>query len=209
MAAIPLAYQAIVEATSLARYQGQEIRTVLHYKWVGPPVTDGTAELVNLNTQLVAAGTGIYDFIIQLQNDLVLYYQTRVQIIRPARQVYLSLPFVATGARPVTSGLPANVNAVVTKRLATVGRGRSGSIHITGLNASDALDGRIQPGALALLQDIADHVADKYSGIPAVPDMWVPISYSVSQPAAPGEVFAGIAEPQSRVMRRRTVGVGI
>lgn len=209
MPPIAMVSGSIVEATSLARYQGQEIRTVLHYQWLGATTGDAEPELVNLNTQLIAAGTGLFDWIIQLQNDLVLYYQTRVQIIYPQRKVYLSIPFVATGARPTTNGLPANSNAVVTKRVNIVGRGRSGSIHITGLNAADALDGRIQPGALALLQDIANHVGDKYQGVPAIPDMWQPVTFSASQPATPGPVFGGIAEPQARVMRRRTVGVGI
>lgn len=206
---IPLPANAVVECTLKGTYEGQQIMTVLHYQWTTIGQADGTDELNNLNSQLTTGDNAVWDKIRLCQNDGVDYYQTRVQVIHPTRQVYLAYNYFGEGDRPISIGLPANVNAVITKRVMPAGRGRSGSVHICGLNGEDMLAGLVQPGLRDLLDAVAAVLPNYLSAVGPVEDIWKPVSFSLSQAANPGEVFAAVVERESRVMRRRTVGQGI
>lgn len=186
---------------------GQRILTVLHYRWLGLDILDAESEYQNLLDKLQGVN-GLFTLIPACQGSGVAYLEQRAQCIYPTRRVYISQYNLYNGARTITAPLPVNDNSVVTKRCATVGRGRSGSIHITGLDAGDSVNGMITSTYRALVQPVADHVTDYLPDVGLIAN-WEPVTWSRHLPASPSIVIDGLIEDTTRVMRRRTVGVGI
>jgi len=148
----------------------------------------------------------------KLQDTWIATYtvqEVRVQKVYPTRERAVIRTVTALGAISGT-GAPANVAAVVTKQGDAAGRFAQGSWHHCGVpSASLTTTGGVAAGyaddiknALQAIVDIGSPTG--FDGSTAQSVLWSP-----KVPARKTPITNLVAQSTSRVMRRRTVGVGI
>lgn len=210
MADYPVANDDVAQVTVFATYQSSKILNVFHYKAVtAAPVATGNAEVNRLCTQFIdkviqpAAGVKWIDTVVQ---GYVFDY-VQGQIVAPTRRYYTFEELTAPGGI-IDDGCPSNIGATVSYQSATVGRGRSGSKHYTGFPNLDLGNGQVGAGVKDSLNAITANTLLTLTGLdPGL--TWEPIIFNFAKPLDRNGIASTYVHPETRVMRRRTLYVGI
>lgn len=191
-------------------YQSSKILNVFHYEAIcAAPIDDGPGEVLNLaqsfNALVINAviGTKWRDWVVQAFQ----FNYTQAQIIHPTRRYYLSEVTDVTGVL-MAEGCSSNIGATVLLQSNKVGRGRSGSKHFTGFDLNDAGGGTLPNATRTKVSETIDKAKATFSGVdPGL--QWEARIWSASHPTDRNRIVSTYVWPESRIMRRRTLHVGI
>lgn len=211
MAIPPIGANDIVQTVIETNVLGQTCLNVLYYKAHRSLSEITYQEAMDLLNQSVRASTtsGIVPEMVKVMGANATVTRVRSQRVSPRRDIYVTL------ASPIDGELPnlvaaSNVSAVISKQGEIVGRGRTGSFHVPGLSPSTYGLGYMTDPAMASLSDLADKLNDPQvvDGGDFIfhPGMWNP---ALGPADNWNPSIATTPQRTLRVMRRRTVGVGI
>lgn len=191
----------------------QNILNVLHYRVSQPIGTPSYTEDLDFLTGLLEPGNpGTLGTAIRTAlatNATIL--DITLQRIYPNRSFYLRTPLGLAGQSTLGEATAANVSAVVSKQSEAAGRGRTGSFHLGGVPAAGYTFGRLTaafradmvPVADALKADITDPGTEAVLMVPGM------FGLAPGQPDPFRRVVQTFTQDTLRIVRRRTVGVGI
>jgi len=198
----------VISVTYNGEYANQQIRNVLHYR----AANNGSSATPEGDLLAIAQ-----DFANPLTNPLTTALQDALvdafawtgittQRVSPTRTIQMthasSWPGAVAGA-----GLPPNVAAVITKRTQTPGRKGVGSLHLTGIDAALVTDGVITN--LMTFDGVATEMLAART-VAAITCTLDPVIYNPTLPPFfSARLFDTFSQDTIRVMRRRTVRVGI
>jgi hypothetical protein len=198
---------AILEVIIHSTLAAQRQMTVLHYLLsdLGAPA-DQFSFLETVDDRL-AAVDGIYTAIANVSGNDCEFQEVQLQWVHPFRYAYrrfASMPLI--GQAP-DACYPPNVAATITKKGEEAGRHSIGSVHLPNMPNNTAADGKWGPAMLALLTTLAGRLKAPFTL--ATPGTITPIIFNKAAPADSKPVFSTVVQPEVRVQRRRTVGLGI
>ena len=213
MAIDPLATGDIVEIIIRSDVLNQACLTVLHYK-VGSTVFAGTyfAQLDEINAHFnVDAITSFPNALANVMAPNTTVSSLTIQRVYPTRSPYKRYNATYAGNYPTGTCLTPNISAVVTKQSEAAGRGRAGALHVPGISSDAILDGRLSAGMRAAMDTFASFVDDPYVPVGGSLYMLTPGMFNPRLGAGANfkAVVTAYTEDTVRVMRRRTVGLGI
>jgi len=208
----PLRINDIVAVTIVGSFEQQTYENVLHYRADNPP--DNTESYEQGLNALIASikndigSAVITEYLPVIGANAGLDY-IQAQRVYPTRDFYVRV----NEAQPGTHAgdcLTGNISGVITKQSEKAGRGRSGSFHTFAVPEGTYEKGTFLAAYLTLLDELGDAIElnqRTFAGL----DVWWPGMYSPT--AGAGDNWSGIvnttAQDTVRVMRRRTVRVGI
>lgn len=217
--AYPIASNSVVQLTVRSKLFGQTVMNTFHWRWeIGTlPITDGAAALDDLEAELEAnAWRDSYQAMCAPQ---VINAVADMQWIYPSRFVKRSYVFFPAGTAPLATTVT-NLAAALEFRSDVATRRGQSTKHIPAVGGLNSAAGILDAGFLGAMDDfrvvhmlpITLHggtyrpiifgrarpsYTDKHGNVhPALPVSTLPITTSESKDTV-------------RVMRRRTVGVGI
>lgn len=200
----------VMQATIGYKAAGQQLLMVRHYVCANLPVTpDYVAQLdlfvgelgIGGNVNLVGALADC------LHADAEITF-IQVQQVGPIRRFYRRSAVSAFGTFAGDEYFPPNTSAVITLQPNNPGRGRSGSVHVGGLSTlAGTNEGLLSADLNVVLEALAETVLRGVGGV-APANYWKPVMYQPDEETT--NAIVGFAlQPTLRVMRRRTVGLGI
>lgn len=200
----PLLPDAVVQVIIETNLNSQRLLNVLHYQADGTGAADYNVALNALIGVLLTPGD-LVDTLSACQSNEAQIRRISAQPVYPARLAIISEVQAIDGtvAQPA---LPQNTSLVVTKRSDLATRYGVGSIHIPGIPTTFVANGFITGAASAAMTAFADQASGQKM---AAGIIWTPVLWNL---ATPGRVTVWdryVIQDTSRVMRRRTVGVGI
>lgn len=208
---MPLPVNAIIEATYKGRMHNQTIMTVFHYRVSTPStIADPVAEVADFLASFAnpAAGQQLTKFL-DCVPDTYFYVEGRAQAIAPIRYrvVIQSATTADQGRRPPAPS--ANLASVLTAQSVKAGRREVGSKHLPTGSDMDVNGGLITaPLKTALIAFRSEWLIERIG--PAGAGVYVPVIYHKGG-VAPNysDISSVVVQDTVRVMRRRTVGLGI
>lgn len=201
----------IFEYTVVGNVNGQKCMTVLHYCCSAPSaIGDPQDETSALMSELEPLGSiAVIANMQACQSGEYNIDYTRGQLFNANRFSYVRhvMAIAGTIAEPCSAQ---NVNATITKRTQYSGRNQVGSVHLPGLADSEYESGLITTGAKVFLDDFARE-AKKTIAITADTGRYFACVWHREEtfPVWADQWKSWITQPEVRVMRRRTVGLGI
>lgn len=204
--AYPIVNQSICEVSFEGRLNGQQTISLFHYVVTDSTyITDGQAALEEF-IQLLREAGGLFDnYRIPLSTELQ-GLNIYAQLVYPVRYRY------TTDGQPDTTGdapggsYPPNVQASITRAAEKSGRKYISHLALPGI-PMDAIDnGLIDPLFTASMNGLCDSIVQEHvlaGGATFTPCIW----HRTSTPNH-DQIVLAFPQPTSRVMRRRTVGLG-
>lgn len=187
-------------------YLGEQIIYTFHYYLsdaTGYP--DGPAAIRSLATSF---NNAIWtNHIKNLSNGFFNLRYTKVQIVHPTLRVFEDVIVNENGDHATGDPLPPNTAFTIARRGSIAGRGRNSSLHLAGWSTDQLDTGGIDAGVIISLNALADEMKNERITLIG-PTVWKPIIWGKLYPAARNEIRSAAANPQVRVQRRRTVGLG-
>jgi hypothetical protein len=200
----PLATGSICEVRIYTRYLEQTCLNVLHYRLTTATVADYGPAMEGLRDSMIIAGS--------IVDRLAAVMSPDAEVYRVDAQPVSAVRLRSRSANPSTSGtlagvnLPPNVALVLTKNTDVAARWGQGSMHIPGITVAASAGGVATPAALAAMGLLGTEVrAVRAVGL----SVFEPVLWNSVIPARATRINQTVAQTTSRVMRRRTVGVGI
>jgi len=211
MPSAPLAVGDIVQLVIESRVNDQVCLNVLHYRArvALPAIT--YPEAMDLLNQAVGgpSAESITDKMAAIMAENASIVRCQAQRVYPTRDIFYRLTVDKVG-RAAGDCMAQNIAGVLTKRAEVAGRGRAGSFHLAGLPQEAMSVGYIANAFKPRFDELADKLGD-----PLVADggqfVYEPGMYSPGSGAGLNWNYIAAVETQTtlRVMRRRTVGLGI
>lgn len=197
----------IMEVTCELQHNLQTVMSVFHFKLTsGGSITDGSAALLAMSNAMQAGGGLWLNWVSAISDDLsngMIYCQW----IFPTRYSLRSfVPAVASGQVAITS-FPQNLAVSITKMSDFGTRRGRGTLHMPGVPNTWVDGGELSAAGLAGYVAIRDDLNDTV--VLATGHTLTPVIYNRSAPGDSITITDALLQPTSRVMRRRTVGVGI
>jgi hypothetical protein len=201
----------ILEYSVVGQVNGQKTLTVLHYEVSAPSaVGDPNLETNLFMAELEPLGSlNIISTYLSACSSAWTLIETRGQFVGPNRFSYANHPFGLAGS--IGSDCRAqNVAGVITKRTLYTGRDQIGSVHMPGVPVSEYAGGEITAGQITRYLAIAAKLTQTVV-VPTGGGTYIPVLWHRTQqfPSWSNRVQYTIVQPELRVMRRRTVGLGI
>lgn len=210
---MPILQGDLIQLTFVGRWQQQVIMLTTHYKCRTPPdgsMTTGLA-LSNLIDFVDPAGANsLGDVYIKCLPENYTLREIWAQKIYPAREVKIQRPVSYAGLWATADAETGNVDAVVTLRTTKAGRSQVGNKHIGPMPADGYTSGLISAAMVIAMTTLAEGLILSLS--PATAGVYDPCIYhrGGDGAAAKSDLVASYAvQTTARVMRRRTVGLGI
>lgn len=204
--ALPLG--GVVELTLKGKLLDQAIMNVFHYQVdtvsTAPTVEDEMSDFI-LDVQSGGPTTLLDTYLACMPSNYVLNEIT-AQAISPIRYVRVTEVVNLVGLRTTASS--SNVQAAVTFRTSLSGRKFVGKKFLP-LPASDIVNGMVGAVQKGLIQSFADRWLQNV--VPALSGgIYAPVIWHRNSPATPPtRIRSGFPQDTQRVIRRRTVGLGI
>lgn len=201
----------LIEVRIMQRISGQTVMNVLHYQVDqegGTPVTNGYGWLQQLALWVANDADGVVDNMRERTCTAVQYTGVYAQKIRPTRYRAAYAPLTLTGDIPDEPISTQNQARVFSKLTELAVRGGTGSFHLAGFPATDIENGEFTPAVLLgdgqLVNALEASITPVIGQARVRPVVWSGRPTSVMKPILD-------VEPQrtARVMRRRTVGLGV
>lgn len=211
MPVAPIAAGDVVQVIIESQVLQQTMLNVLYYRAkAGVPGTEYFIILDELNTAIAESqNAGIVPYMIPMMGPNAEVVRIQSQRVYPTRDLYLRTPVGVVGTQNDDCDA-SNLAAVIVKRGERTGRGKSGTFHLGGLPMTSYALGRMTAGSRTLLTALADKLNDPQLSAGGeslfVPGMFNP---TMGAPNNFNEIVACDVQDTVRVMRRRTVGVGI
>lgn len=207
---MPVAPGDVAQVTFVGRVHGQTNMNTFFYRTNDTNSADSGVIQTNLANQL-RAGVGGSDvletsFLNCISEDYTLE-QIWVQIIRSVRYTATKIARSVPGNVAVSCNA-VNVSGVITRRAALAGRAFVGGIHMPAVPDTYYSNGNVSGTYLAALNAFASDVLQTVtdSGLAIV---WQPCILHRTTPLTSSFLSSTIIQTSLRVMRRRTVGLGI
>lgn len=207
----PVAVGDVIQVTIEMRYNQQVYLNVLHYQSqenFSPALYESTLNTL-LDTLETDAVTGIIEPYQAIVTEAVEFRTLTAQRVYPTRDYYVRVPVNVFGTYDGTQGT-GNIGATISKRSQAAGRGRTGSFHTPALPAEGQNNGSLTTIYRGLVEDVASAIrfvqVESGAGTGFVPGMFNP---ALGGPNNFVPLIGTDVQPTVRVMRRRTVGVGI
>jgi hypothetical protein len=214
---MPVQTNDVFEITFEGDLSGQVELNVLHYQ---VSIVGSTTDPALFSQEIIDAIDAPSDLLTKFRAACPVEYTMfgiKAQKVSPVREVFQSDDVAHAGTGATMMKTP-NVCAVVTKRTATMGhrkqgtltsKGSTGDLHIPGIPDTAALNGLITDAYAVTLEDLGTELLlplTLASGGEVVPCLWHRLAGS--QPQA-SQLISFVVQREVRVMRRRTVGHGI
>lgn len=207
----PISVGDIVQVVCESRVLNQVCLNVLYYRARKALPAISYAEGIDLLNQAVggASEASIKAQMVPLMGDNTKFIRVQAQRVYPTRDLYYRLTMTRDGMAPTVCNA-SNIAAVITKRGLTAGRGKAGSFHLAGLTDQHYALGSLTEEGTDLMERLADKLND-----PLVSDggefVFEPGMFTPGAGAGLNWNYIGACDvqPTVRVMRRRTVGLGI
>lgn len=199
----------IVQVVIESRVNEQRCLNVLHYRCDAMDVALTYAEALDqLMTRVGGAAPSVVAYMVAAMGSNASVEQIRAQRVSPRRDIYLAQSIGTAGTGTPTVQL-SNVAGVITKQTELAGRGRAGSFHLAGLPIGAYTNGSLTVAAVNQLQTLATEIQANLTIGEAV--KWTSGTFSPQAPLAERfhAIFEAFPQTTARVMRRRTVGLGI
>lgn len=204
--AYPIPNGGVVEIVANQRLAGQVILNIFHYKAEGT-VTDAKPELIELlDVVNSAGGNSIAEKMAQAQGLGLTYDSWTVQLISPTRYLKMAKAPAYAGAEGEGTSMPPNVAAVLTKKAEVSGRHGIGNMHLGGVPKEQAVNGSWTAEYMLLLQALAATLPES---ITTTTITWRPVLIQRAQISSSVRFVEVQPQKTTRIMRRRTVGLGI
>jgi len=210
----PVSSNSVLEVTVRSRYQGSVILSVLHYRWqTATPTTINGDLVVDAAREIFEVGiTSVLSFYKLAVNAGFAIQAVRYQWIYPTRYSYEDFSDHADTGTLAGDPLPSNLAAVIIKKSPYAGPHGVGSVHMSGLTTLSLIeDGSLlsvgYKSALNSLAGALDNVID--TGVALAGSTLVPVIYNKVNPEGSPQWNEHAIPDEPRVMRRRTLGVGI
>lgn len=190
--------------------QGQQCLLTRHYYLKNAPAdTDYDTWLADMINAWLIGTVPISPTMAALQDTDVVQNFIMCQKVYPQRWYYLRIPQSIPGTNVTGNPLPSNVAVTITLQPENPGRGRSGSAHIGGLTTEALTDsGRVSNATQGLMNDLAEQLNNGIGGV-SPNNYWAPCMYKPSGTTRINPVISFTLQDSMRVMRRRTLGLGI
>lgn len=205
--------QSIAQVILAYEMHGVSLMNVWHYKnlseFSSGNFTDGKEALENLLSAIDVDPDGLTDALETYLSDQVTFKYLQAQWIDPTRYAYIRALPVKTAGTVAGDAAPQNVAVSVTLKTDNAGRHAVGRTQFAGVAAAAVDDGSVNPAVKGGLQTI---VTDILMGPYTIGDPAESFGLCILNRGAPGQsilVTDAIAQDSVRVMRRRTVGLGI
>jgi hypothetical protein len=156
---------------------------------------------------IMAAGGGVRDSLTSAVCPQMVMREERAQVVYPGRQYYHSNGVNIAGTFAGTC-VTANVAGVIVKRPSHAGRGRTGAVHLAGMDATTMSAGTIGLLQLAAMNTLATQLR-VIQAPGGVLGSFEPVIWSRRLPGTPSAIVTTFIDPEVRTMHRRTLGLGI
>jgi hypothetical protein len=201
----------ILEVGIRGRANSQVLLTILHYRVsVVAGTSDTIQEQVNFLNAINATGANslVNPYLAAVSNQYTMDEIT-AQFVAATR-LRRSTQVVGTAGSLAGNVNAQNVAAVITKRTAFGGRKQLGSVHLGGLPDSSFVLGMVSAAQLALMTTLATALNQTVTPVVGA-GSYVPVLWHRNDAVQPSSDRVTDHTPQTtlRVMRRRTVGLGI
>jgi len=213
-----LALGDVVEVTLKTTLHDQRCLNTFYYEVVviNPVAPSVVTDLQSIATEIDTNAGSIYNkwrAAIPVTNSIKPF---GVQMIKPHRSVRIDkVPTNIIATRGNTSST--NLSAVITRGTDSGARGQVGSIHLPGVADADVAAGELDAALLVAMDNLAGAMLSlitvpaggvQISPVLFHPDIKDPLTHVVTRPWFITQLTRAFPQPQARVMRRRTVGVG-
>lgn len=198
----------IVSVTFWGTLFAQRVMNVLHYRVTTPSTTDSyevAAKKVGdaMHTGVVTPGLTM----LAAMGSEYTMNEVRVQRVHPTRGRYVSSNVDLPGTHAGDCTSP-NVSAVIIKKSASVSRHGLGTFHLPGIPETGYSAGFLTPAYQLLIDAISATLVNPTTvvgdALVVAPVIWTPADGEVYYPIIGTTVVSTL-----RIMRRRTVGLGI
>lgn len=202
---------AILEVTLVGDLNGSTSLNILHYRAEGVTGSpDFTSQAQEFFDSLNALG-GLLERYKDCISDDWFSREVRLQLISPVRYSYQTFLWTGTGTE-AQPALPPNDSIMLIKRNVLTGRRNRGSLHLPGVPVTFVAEGRITTAASLVVNNLGDVMVEAITGVATPPNpahLFVPVIFNKDNPIVSPRFDSATAQFTSRVMRRRTVGLGI
>lgn len=203
----PLPAGSIIQVVIKTILFEQTCLNVLHYKYEDTVDADDYKAHMNLMWATFIQPAGLMDdFLACLSIDGVVQ-EVQLQPIYPSRLTPVrKVPDAPSGTNPNPT-MPANVAAVITKASDNATRKGRGAFHMPAVPTLAVAEGRLTGDYMLLLNALAEELIQ-----PAVEGLGgntTAVLWDRELPLAVEKLTDAFGQPTARVMRRRTVGLGI
>lgn len=198
----------VIELTLQGSCLNQTILNVFHYAVKTPSsITLVTDEVAEFNDHMMTAGVGSFrnTFLACLPDNYTLDYSV-AQAVYPIRYIRQRIGVTAAGVGdPVEA---ANTQVSITTQTVFAGRQFVGGKRLLASN-NNALGGKWAGSYLALVQGFADEMLVEQT-VTTGGGVYIPVIWH-KPPGSGGvnQIIRAFVQPEVRVIRRRTVGLGI
>lgn len=198
---------AILQIQFEGRHAGQKVMTIMSWRYTGEASEDGPTLINEIEGQVIGAA-GLFDQWLDCLSEDVIDCFRSYQWVNPVRYAYMSFVDdpLKTG-QVAEPALPPNVSQAVTRRALLAGRRMVSTLKLPGVPASQVVNGVLtdaQQGRLSSFGQVSIQQMVLASG-----NIMVPIPYSVTGWGEAEVLILQHAQSTVRIMRRRTVGLGI
>jgi hypothetical protein len=205
---MPIPLNGVVELTVRGTLLNQTFLSIFHYR----VATQSTIQSVPLESlqfaqhmATIAPGSFIQSYADLIPSNATVL-EVRAQEIFPLRWAPRSVPLSLPGSGLGTT--VSNLSAVITKRTDLAGRKFRGSVHVP-LSPANVADGEVNAGYKALMVAFSADLVSAQT-VATGGGVYQPAIYHRFDPNNPStDVVEGLPQDTARVMRRRTVGLGI
>jgi len=198
---------AIVEVVIHSTLAEQRQMTVLHYRITDMSAPADQFTLLSDIDDRLALADGVYDAIADASGQDAEFQEVQIQWIHPVRYAYrkfASMPLIGQFAADC---LPPACHAALTKRGVEATRRHIGAVHLPNQPISAADDGKWIVGWMDVLNTLGTRLKTPYNL--ATVGTITPVILNKDAPGSSVTVETVVVQPEVRVSRRRTVGLGI
>lgn len=207
----PISLGDCIEVRIETTLAGQKCFNVLHYSVSstggGGPVTDGQAYLQALAAEIMTGATNICAKMRARQTQAAVITTVFAQKILTPRYRSVRVNSAVTGSIDDTPASP-NLSRTLSKLSEIAKRGATGSFHLAGFPQADYTAGVFPPAVAAGDGQLMTAILQSQAPVPGSAVL-TPIILQRRPTVAYNNIEGMVSQPTVRVMRRRTVGLGI
>lgn len=200
----PLLNGSIVQVIVESQLNRQTMLNILHYRYDGSTAPDYTVVCADLRDKLIDTDQLVLRMA-DCCSEETFFRRLYVQPVWTERlaAIVATTSFIGAVAGPA---LPQNCAGVITKRSDFATRWGVGGIHVGGLPITFGDKGELSAAAFPPFIALGDYCSQPVNAGGAV---WTPVLWNINQPDRVTVWDRFQLQETLRVMRRRTVGVGV
>lgn len=197
---------AVLEVTFEATQDAQRIMTLFHYRLITSlPLPDGAQAARDALLEIQAPGK-LRDQYAACVPDVIIDWHAYAQWITPARYRYEVGPGADWAGTVAVTPYPVNVAAAITKFGEQANRNNIGTMHMPAVPQNFIEDSVLTLQAKLAYDNLALEIPEPIV-LPGGAEL-VPVLFNKLNPVQSVRITGAFPQESSRVMRRRTVGVG-